>query len=83
MSAFSKWFENRCHALALYLLFYNFCRVHESAALPAAMAAGVVDRTLKMEDCHCVTDAEAPRRGPAGGRNRGAAAYAGLSARTR
>jgi hypothetical protein len=26
-NAFSKKFENHCHALALYFVFYNFCRV--------------------------------------------------------
>jgi len=56
MSAFSNWFENRRHALALHLLFCNCSRVHKKQAT-AAMAAGVVDRILDMEDCHCVTGA--------------------------
>ena len=38
-NAFSKKFENHCHALALYFVFYNFCRVHKT--LGATMAAGV------------------------------------------
>jgi hypothetical protein len=25
----SKKFENHCHTLALYFVFYNFCRVHK------------------------------------------------------
>src|SRR5260221_14128083 len=29
-NAFSKKFENHCHALALYFVFYNFCRVHKT-----------------------------------------------------
>ena len=29
-NAFSKKFENHCHALALYLVFYNFCRAHKT-----------------------------------------------------
>jgi hypothetical protein len=34
MSTFSKKFENHSHALALYLFFYNFCRVQRRLALP-------------------------------------------------
>ena len=29
-NAFSKKFENHCHALALYFVFYNFCRAHKT-----------------------------------------------------
>ena len=29
-NAFTKKFENHCHALALYFTFYNFCRVHKT-----------------------------------------------------
>ena len=29
-NAFSKKFENHCHSLALYFVFYNFCRVHKT-----------------------------------------------------
>jgi IS1 family transposase len=29
-NGFSKKFENHCHALALYFVFYNFCRVHKT-----------------------------------------------------
>ena len=40
-NAFSKKFENHCHALALYFLFYNFCRVHKTLGVTPAMAAGI------------------------------------------
>jgi hypothetical protein len=49
-NAFSKKFENHCHALALYFVFYNFCRVHKTLGATPAMAAGLVDKVLKMED---------------------------------
>ncbi len=49
-NAFSKKFENHCHALALYFVFYNFCQVHKTLGATSAMAAGLVDRILKMED---------------------------------
>jgi IS1 family transposase len=49
-NAFSKKFENHCHALALYFVFYNFCRVHKTLGATPAMAAGLVDKVLKMSD---------------------------------
>ena len=40
-NAFSKKFENHCHALALYFVFYNFCRVHKTLGATPAMASGL------------------------------------------
>jgi hypothetical protein len=42
-NAFSKKFENHCHALALYFFWYNFCRVHKTLGVTPAMASGLVD----------------------------------------
>lgn len=65
-NAFSKKFENHCHALALYFVFYNFCRVHKTLGATPAMAAGLVDKVLKMTDVVALIDArEVPAvRGP-------------------
>jgi IS1 family transposase len=65
-NAFSKKFENHCHALALYFVFYNFCRVHKTLGATPAMAAGLVDKALKMADVVAMIDArETPAlRGP-------------------
>jgi IS1 family transposase len=65
-NAFSKKFENHCHALALYFVFYNFCRVHKTLGATPAMAAGLVDKVLKMTDVIALIDArEVPAvRGP-------------------
>jgi IS1 family transposase len=67
-NAFSKKFENHCHALALYFVFYNFCRVHKTLGATPAMAAGLVDRVLKMADVVELIDARAAEtpivRGP-------------------
>jgi IS1 family transposase len=49
-NAFSKKFENHCHAVALYSVFYNFCRVHKTLGATPAMAAGLTDRIMKMAD---------------------------------
>jgi IS1 family transposase len=65
-NAFSKKFENHCHALALYFVFYNFCRVHKTLGATPAMAAGLTDPIMKMTDVVELIDAqEVPAvRGP-------------------
>jgi IS1 family transposase len=56
-NAFSKKVENHCHALALYFVFYNFVRQHQSLnKLSPAMAAGVSDRLWSMEDIVTLID---------------------------
>jgi IS1 family transposase len=59
-NAFSKKFENHCHALALYFVFYNFCRVHKTLGATPAMAAGLLDRVMKMADVVALIDAANP-----------------------
>jgi IS1 family transposase len=66
-NAFSKKFENHCHALALYFVFYNFCRVHKTLGATPAMAAGLTDRIMKMTDIVELIDTANPLpavRGP-------------------
>ncbi len=65
-NAFSKKFENHCHALALYFFFYNFCRVHKTLGATPAMASGLVDHVMKMEDAVALIDTRVPNqvRGP-------------------
>lgn len=65
-NAFSKKFENHCHALALYFFWYNFCRVHKTLGVTPAMASGLVDHVMHMEACVKLIDAkQAPKeRGP-------------------
>jgi hypothetical protein len=44
-NAFSKKFKNHGHSLALYFVFYNWMRKHESlAGKTPAMAAGLTDK---------------------------------------
>ncbi|WP_333909338.1 IS1 family transposase [Bradyrhizobium sp. CCBAU 11434] len=59
-NAFSKKFENHCHALALYFVFYNFCRVHKTLGATSAMVAGLIDRVMKMVDVVELIDAANP-----------------------
>jgi IS1 family transposase len=49
-NAFSKKLANHCHALALYFVFYNFCRVHKTLGVTPAMASGLVDTIMHMRD---------------------------------
>lgn len=56
-NAFSKKFENHCHALSLYFMFYNFCRIHETLKVSPAMAAGVSNTLWNMEQIVALIDA--------------------------
>lgn len=65
-NAFSKKFENHCHALALYFVWYNFCRIHKTLRVTPAMAAGVTDKLMSMEDIAQMVEDAAPKPGPRG-----------------
>jgi len=49
-NAFSKKVENHGHAIALYFMHYNFCRIHKSLRVSPAMAAGVSQTLWTLED---------------------------------
>jgi IS1 family transposase len=56
-NGFSKKIENHVHAMALWFMYYNFCRKHETLTKAAggihttpAMAAGVSDHVWKIEE---------------------------------
>jgi IS1 family transposase len=66
-NAFSKKIDAHIHALSLYFVFYNFCRIHKSLRVTPAMAAGVSDTVRDMEWVVGLIDARegAPKkRGP-------------------
>jgi hypothetical protein len=65
-NAFSKKVENHCHALALYFVWYNFCRIHKSLRVTPAMAAGVTDTLRDMAWIAELVEAAAPKPGPRG-----------------
>src|SRR5215469_275698 len=70
---FSKKFENHCHMVALYAVWYNFIKMHKTLKMTPALAAGVADRLWSMEDVVVLIDArsDAPQR-PATYRKRAA-----------
>jgi IS1 family transposase len=65
-NAFSKKFESHVRMVALYTVWYNFCRVHKTLRMSPAMAAGVSDRLWSMEDIAALVDAAAPKPGRRG-----------------
>ena len=66
-NAHSKKFENYCHMVALYTVWYNFARTNSAVRMPPAMAAGIAKSPWEMSDIVKLIDAAAPkpgRRGP-------------------
>lgn len=49
-NAFSKKFENHCHAVAIYFAYYNFCRVHQTLRVTPAMEAAITDHVWTLEE---------------------------------
>jgi len=60
-NAFSKKFENHCHSLALYFVYYNFCKIHKSLSVTPAMQAGLVKKPMTIEDIAKFVNTEAPK----------------------
>ncbi len=60
-------FENHCHMVALYTVWYNFVPTNSAVRMPPAMAAGIAKSPWEMADVVKLIDAAAPkpaRRGP-------------------
>src|ERR1700674_818806 len=49
-NAFSKKLDNHYHALAIYFVWYNWCRIHKTLRVTPAMAAGLTDTLMDMAD---------------------------------
>jgi IS1 family transposase len=49
-NGFSKKLENHGHAVALYFMHYNYCRVHKSLRVTPAMEAGLADHVWTTEE---------------------------------
>jgi hypothetical protein len=49
-NGFSKKVENHEHALALYFMYYNFCRIHQTLRVTPAMEAGVSDHVWSLDE---------------------------------
>jgi IS1 family transposase len=55
-NGFSKKLENHGHAVALYFLHYNFCRVHKTLRVTPAMEAGIAEHVWSMEELIALLD---------------------------
>lgn len=47
-NGFSKRLDNHVAAVSLYVMFYNFCRMHETLRATPAMALGLIDRPMSI-----------------------------------
>jgi IS1 family transposase len=62
-NAFSKKFESHVQMVALYTVWYNWCRIHKTLRVTPAMAAGITDRVWDFADIVAMMDAVAPKPG--------------------
>jgi hypothetical protein len=65
-NAHSKKFENHCHMVSLYTVWYNFVRINSAVKMSPAMAAGVSKTLWTMNDIVALIDAAAPAPKPRG-----------------
>jgi hypothetical protein len=49
-NAFSKKLENHIAAIALYFMYHNFCRVHQTLRVTPAMEAGLSDHIWTLDE---------------------------------
>jgi IS1 family transposase len=63
-NGFSKKLENHQHAVALYFMYYNFCRIHQTLCVTPAMEAKVSDHVWGIEEI--VALVPIPKLGPRG-----------------
>jgi IS1 family transposase len=56
-NAYSKKFENHCHMVALYTVWYNFVRIHTTLRCTPAMQAKVTDRLFSFDELVGIVDA--------------------------
>jgi IS1 family transposase len=55
-NAFSKKIDNLRHAMALYAMHYNFCRVHQTLRVTPAMEAGIATSVWSVADILGLTE---------------------------
>ncbi len=64
-NAFSKKLENHMHAISLYFMFYNYCKIHKSLRITPTMAAGITDHVWDLTDIiNLIPESEPKKRGP-------------------
>jgi IS1 family transposase len=61
-NAFSKKLENHMHAISLYFMFYNFCKIHKSLRVTPAMEAGVSKTLWEISDIVALIPEDVPKK---------------------
>jgi IS1 family transposase len=61
-NAFSKKLENHMHAISLYFMFYNFCKIHKSLRITPAMQAGISNKLWEISDIVALIPVEEPKK---------------------
>lgn len=61
-NAFSKKIENHCHAISLYFVYYNFCKIHTSLSVTPAMQAGLTKKPMSIGDVATLAPIEPPKK---------------------
>jgi len=56
INVFSKKVANHGWAVALYLMHYNFCRIHQTLRVTPAMEAGISDHVWSIEELVYIMD---------------------------
>ena len=49
-NGFSKKAENHSHMLAIYYMYYNYCRVHQTLRVTPAMEAGIANHVWEVSE---------------------------------
>ena len=49
-NAFSRKVENHAAMVSLFVMYYNFARVHQTLRVTPAMAAGISDHVWKIDE---------------------------------
>jgi IS1 family transposase len=62
-NGFSKKFESHCHMVALYTVWYNFVRKHQTLKTTPAVAAGLADAPRGFDFIVGLVEARAPKTG--------------------
>ena len=61
-NAFSKKLENHRWSVALYFMYYNFCRVHQTLRVTPAMEAGISDHVWSIQEVVMLLEKEVGMR---------------------
>jgi hypothetical protein len=65
-NGFSKKLENHACSVALFAMYYNFCKIHRTLCVTPAMEAGVADRVWDVVDIVGLVENAEPKPGKRG-----------------